>query len=217
MGRIRRVLHYWRVLLRPARSRPRPARRQNRSHQPDYIRRTVDGGECLGNAFQNRHRRRMSLRVAQADQHRSPTARLRQLLPRLVQDHERLAALLAPDLHILPAKLRADPRAECLRDGLLRREPRRQEWRRRFVRQAISDFVRMQNPIQKALAKAFVRSLNPRHLDNVNADAENHRSPESKVRSPKSNCPFSRLRTQDSELTPDTPPSPAAFLSPPPP
>jgi hypothetical protein len=59
----------------------------------------------------------------------------KQFFPLAVQHHERLAGFLAPDLHVLPAQLRADAGAERLGNGLLGREPRREERRGIFVRQ----------------------------------------------------------------------------------
>ena len=43
-----------------------------------------------------------------------------------------------------------------------------------LIRQAIADLVRMQNAVQEPLAEPLVRGLNPRHLDDVNANAQNH-------------------------------------------
>ena len=38
----------------------------------------------------------------------------------------------------------------------------------------IGDFGRAKNPVQEAVAEFFVRSADARHLDDVNARAENH-------------------------------------------
>src|SRR5437660_10381749 len=83
--------------------------------------------EFSSRSFQNRHCRRMSLRVAQADEHDPSAARFQQFSSCLMQDNERFPALLASDLHILPAKLRADPCSECLRDRFFGCETRRQK------------------------------------------------------------------------------------------
>ncbi len=96
---------------------------------------------------------------------------LQQLFPGRMQDYERFAAFLASDLHIVPAKLRADARAEGLGNGFLGRKTRRQERRRHAMRQAVADFVRVQNALQKSLAKPFVRGRDPRHFDDVNSNA----------------------------------------------
>jgi len=70
--------------------------------------------------------------------------------------------------------LRADAGAERLGNRLLGREPRREERRGIFVREAVGDFVRVQDAVHKAIAKFFVRRRDARHFDDVNADAQNH-------------------------------------------
>ena len=101
-------------------------------------------------------------------------AGLEQFFSPAVQDHERLAGVLAPDFHVLPAQLRADAGAERLGNRLLGREPRRQERRGIFVRETVGDFVRVQDAVDKPLAEFFVRRGDARHFDDVNANAENH-------------------------------------------
>ena len=92
-----------------------------------------------------------------------------------MQNHERFAAVFAPDFHVLPAKLRADAGAESFGNGFLACKPRRQKGRRGAVRQTVLDLAWVQNPTQEPLAKSLERGLNSLHFDNVNSDAENHR------------------------------------------
>ena len=127
-----------------------------------------------GSPFQNRRRRRVVGRVAQADEQPFRPAGLEQFFSLAVQDHERLAGCFAPDFHVLPAQLRADAGAERLGNGLLGREPHGQERRGIFVREAVGDFVRVQDTVDKAIAEFFVRRCDARHFDDVNAHAENH-------------------------------------------
>ena len=91
-----------------------------------------------------------------------------------MQNHERLAGFLFANFHVLPAELRADAGAERLGNGFLGRKPRREERRGIFVRQAVGDFVRQQNPVHEPLAKFFVRRCDARDFDDVNARAQNH-------------------------------------------
>src|SRR5262249_26963970 len=73
---------------------------------------SVNSVKKSSNAFQNRHRRRVVFRMAQADQHGPRVSFLEQLLAFAVQNDIRLAAILASHLHIAPAELRADAGAE---------------------------------------------------------------------------------------------------------
>ena len=127
-----------------------------------------------GLSFQNRRRRRVIGRVAQADKQSFRAAGLEQFFPLAVQDHERLAGFLAPDFHVLPAELRADAGAERLGNGLLGRESHGQERRGILVRETVGDFVRVQDAVHEPLAEFFVRRRDARHFDDVNANAENH-------------------------------------------
>ena len=70
--------------------------------------------------------------------------------------------------------MRADAGAERFGNRLLRREARRQKRRGRFVRQAIGDFVGMQDAFEKPFAEPLVRGLDAGHFDDVYAEAENH-------------------------------------------
>ena len=75
-------------------------------------------------------------RVAQADEQLLRAARFKQFSSLAVQDHEWLARFFAANFHVLPTERRADARAECLGDRLLRRKARGQERRGIFcVRQ----------------------------------------------------------------------------------
>jgi hypothetical protein len=112
--------------------------------------------------------------VADADEQLPRLARFKKFFPLAVQDHKRLAGFLFANLHVLPAELRADARAERLGNGLLGREPRRKERRGILVCQAIRNLVRQQDPVHKLLAEFFKRRRDARHLDDVNAGAENH-------------------------------------------
>lgn len=127
-----------------------------------------------GSFFQNRRRHRVIRRVAQADEQIFCAARLEQFFSLAVQHHERLAGFLAADFHVLPAELHADAGAKRLGNRLLGREPRGDERRGIFMRQTVSDFVRVQNPVEKPLAEPLMRRLHPRDLDDVNAHAQNH-------------------------------------------
>ena len=91
-----------------------------------------------------------------------------------MQHHERFPGFLAPDFHVLPAKGRADAGAERLGNGLLGREPRREERRRVFVRETIGDFVRVQDAVHEPLAELFVRRGDAAHFNDVNAGAQDH-------------------------------------------
>src|SRR5271168_2382191 len=71
----------------------------------------------ISRALQNGHRRRIILCVTQTDEDRASAAGKQQLLTVLVQDHVWLAALLACDFHVVPAKLRADSGSEGLGNG----------------------------------------------------------------------------------------------------
>src|SRR5208337_2694884 len=94
---------------------------------------------------------------------------------------------------VLPAELTANAGAESLGDRLLRRKARRQKRPRRFIRQAVADLVRVQDAVQKPLPKLLMRSLDPRHLNDVNANAQDHRdSPKSRVQSPKPKTSLAR-------------------------
>src|SRR6266568_3908361 len=73
-------------------------------------------------ALQNRHRRRVILRVAEAEVKFRAAAPLEKFLSVVVQNDERLARCLAPHFEVLPAEMFADPRAERFGDGLLGRE-----------------------------------------------------------------------------------------------
>ena len=116
----------------------------------------------------------MGLRMAKADQNSPRVPRLEQFLPRPMKNDERFSALFFADLHILPAELSANPGPEGFGNRFLGRKPRCQKWSRRLVRQTITNLVRMQYPLQKAIPEPFIRRLYPRHFDNINANSQNH-------------------------------------------
>src|SRR5437764_9222816 len=96
----------------------------------EFFIRTSDHDSSTGNptarnqlTFQNRHCRCVSLRVAQADEHRPCAAELQKLLARFMQNHEGFAALFAAHLHVVPTQLSANARSESFGDSFLGREP----------------------------------------------------------------------------------------------
>ena len=91
-----------------------------------------------------------------------------------MQNDERLAGIFAAHFHVLPAELPADARAKGFGDRFLCRKTRGEERRGISMREAISDFGRAQYPVQKALAELLVGSADARHLDDVDAGAQNH-------------------------------------------
>ncbi len=123
---------------------------------------------------QNRQRRGVVLRVAQADVN-DVTSPLRQE-PRsgVMQHYERPAAFFAADLHVLPAKLASNPGAERFGDGLLRGEARGDVGRGELVREAILDFVRAQDALKKTVAKFLQRAGDAADFNDVDANAEDH-------------------------------------------
>src|SRR6266850_7535186 len=42
------------------------------------------------------------------------------------------------------------------------------------MRKAVTDLIRVQNPIQKSFSKSLVRRSDPLHFDNINANSQNH-------------------------------------------
>jgi len=108
-------------------------------------------------------------RVAQADEQPLRAARFKKFFSLAVQDHERLAGFLFANLDVLPAQLRADARAERLRDRLLGRKPRGDERRGILVRETVGGFVRQQNPLPEPFAEFFQRRANSSDFDDVNA------------------------------------------------
>ena len=88
-----------------------------------------------------------------------------------MQSHKRFAAFPVFHFHVMPAELRPDARAERLGNRLLRRKPRRDEWRGYFVRPAIGDFLRQQDALKETVAKALDLRRHARHFDDVNAEA----------------------------------------------
>src|SRR5437660_6696717 len=91
-----------------------------------------------------------------------------------MQNHKRFAALLTSYLHVVPAKLGANAGAERFRNGFLRCEPCGEKRGGHAMGKTIANLVRVQNAIQKSFTKALVRRLDSRHLDNINAHAQNH-------------------------------------------
>src|SRR5262245_16463173 len=91
-----------------------------------------------------------------------------------MQDDKRLAAALPTDLHILPATLGSNPGAECFGYSLFRGKTGRKKWSWFLMGQAITDFIWMQDAIQKAFAELFERLLDPFNLDNINPNTQNH-------------------------------------------
>src|SRR5256885_1047594 len=77
--------------------------------------------------LQNRDRRRIIVRVTQAELEPRAAADFEKLLPAAVQDDEGLARFLAAHLHVLPTQLLANAGAERLGDRLLGGEPRGQK------------------------------------------------------------------------------------------
>src|ERR1044071_502729 len=116
----------------------------------------------------------MRLRVAKADQDSPRFSLLKQPLASAMQNNEGFPTLFAAHFHVLPPQLSADSGAESLGNSLFSRKSRRQERRRNTVGQAITDFVRVQNPIEKPFPKALVRRPDPLDLDDVDPNSENH-------------------------------------------
>src|SRR4030095_4297121 len=103
-------------------------------------------------------------------------APLQELLAAAVKNDKRLTAFLSPDFHVLPAQLRSNPSAKGLRDGLFRREARREERSGEFVAQAIRNLCGPEDARDKAFAEPFIRSFDALHFDDVDARAKNHRA-----------------------------------------
>jgi len=108
-------------------------------------------------------------RVAQADEQPLRAARFKKFFSLAVQDHERLAGFLSANLDVLPAQLRADARAERLRDRLLGRKPRGDERRGILVREAVGGLVRQQNPLPEPFAKFLQRRADAGDFDDIYA------------------------------------------------
>ncbi len=114
---------------------------------------------------------RVLLRVTEGQMQFAPAALLEKSFPAVMEDDERLAGFFAANLHVLPAKLRANAGAEGLGNRLFRGESRRQMWRGVSVRETIRDFVRPQDASQKTLTKLLVRRPDPSDFNDVDARA----------------------------------------------
>src|SRR5437016_9246144 len=108
--------------------------------------------------FQNRHRRRIIVRVTQAELKPCATALLEKFRSVVVQDDEGLARFLAAHFHVLPSQLLSNSGAERFGDRLFRRKTRGEERRGISMGETIGDLDRAQDAIQKTLAKFFVGS-----------------------------------------------------------
>src|SRR3989442_15415980 len=97
--------------------------------------------------------------MAQADEHGARAPFLQKFSPRFMENNEGLAAFLASDFHVLPAKLRANAGSKGLGNGFFGGEARGQKWRGHVVRKTIADLVGMQNALEESLPKTLVRSL----------------------------------------------------------
>src|SRR5436190_6694143 len=112
--------------------------------------------------------------MAQADQDGASLALLQELLAAPMEDHKGFTAFLPPHFHVVPAQLSADPGAKSLGNRLFGGKSRREEGCGNTVRQAIADLVRVQNPIEKPVAKPFVRGADAFDFDDIDAQAEDH-------------------------------------------
>src|SRR5260221_708328 len=91
-----------------------------------------------------------------------------------MEDNKRLTGLFASHFHVLPSKMFADAGPEGLGNRFFGRKARRQERGRLPVQEAIGDFSRTQDAVQKAFPKLFIRSPDARDFNDVNASAEDH-------------------------------------------
>src|SRR3984893_5147840 len=79
---------------------------------------------------------------------------------------------LAPHLELAPVDPHAQAGAEGLEGGLLRREARREVRDRIAPAPAVGDLLLGEDPLEKALVPARHHPSHPRHLGEVDADAE---------------------------------------------
>lgn len=112
--------------------------------------------------------------MAEADKHGLRAALVQEFLSASVQNNERLTTFLPSDLHILPAKLSADARAEGFRNGFLGSKPCGQKWRGISVGKTIVNFVWEKNATEEPLPKLLMGSMDAGDFDDIDADAEDH-------------------------------------------
>ncbi len=145
---------------------------------------------CFDSGLENSDGRGMGLRVAETDQNATCAALCKQQASIIMKNDEWLAGLLPAYLHIMPAELPPDAGTESFGNCLFGRKASREEGPGHSVGETITHLGGKQYALEKSVAELLERSLNPRYFNDIDANAENHKS--------KSQVPGSRFQVASS-------------------